>query len=204
MTENPYVNHLGDGVHIAYKVIENVGEFPQRGHNGELIAVPSGTEGQVPTYQADGTLAPADSSGGGVAIEQLTVSVDTEITGLTGNDNIAWTDSTGNTDSITWAIGTPTEIELAAGTYLVDVAILFTTSLPESAENLILLKIDGVSQTPVIRGYAHATASEVGVINSTRTLVLATAATLVINAQINFDTTASVYQSSAVVLTKIG
>lgn len=202
---NPYQTQIGDGVHIPADLLTAAGEIAQRGANGQLTAVASGTEGQVPTYQADGTLAPADSGGGsGATIEQLTVSVDTEITGLTGNDDIAWTDSTGNTDSITWAIGTPTEIELTAGTYIVDAAILFTTDLTESAENLIIFELDGVAQTPTIRGYAHATASEVGVLNGSRTLVLDTAATFVINAQINLNTTATVYQTSAIVITKIG
>lgn len=61
---NPYKNQLGDGVHIPSDLISNVGEIAQRGLNDELVAIASGSEGQVLTYQADGTLAAADATGG--------------------------------------------------------------------------------------------------------------------------------------------
>lgn len=64
---NPYNAQLGDGVHIPEDLIA-IGEIPSRGLNGELVAVPAGSEGQVPTYQADGTLAPGDVSGTGALI----------------------------------------------------------------------------------------------------------------------------------------
>lgn len=48
---------------IVQSLIVNPGEFVQRGANGALVVVHSGAAGQVPTYQADGSLAPAAAGG---------------------------------------------------------------------------------------------------------------------------------------------
>lgn len=62
---NPYkAENSGDGINVPSSLILDVGEIISRDVNGALVAVPAGTEGQVPTYQADGTIAPADGGGG--------------------------------------------------------------------------------------------------------------------------------------------
>lgn len=54
----------GDGRHVPVSLYSTDGGFVQRGKNDALVEVAPGTEGQVPTYQADGTLLASDASGG--------------------------------------------------------------------------------------------------------------------------------------------
>lgn len=165
-----------------------------------LVPVPDGDDTHF--LNGDGAWTVPPGGEGTFTAEQLTLSLDTEAAGLTGNDNIEWTDSTGDTASITWSLLAPESVELASGVYVLDSHILFTTDIP-SVLSIVVPTLEGVGQVPGLAGLASSIESEVSLISGSRMLVLTAPATLVMNAQINLDAAASIYLTSSIVITRI-
>lgn len=191
----------GDGTHVPLNTFTDAGQILVSRTNGEPVALPIGEDDQVLGVE-DGTVAWVDASGGGgaFAVEQVTFTLDSQMA-HDGNDDIAWTDTTTESASITWDIGDPTEINLAAGVYLVDVAVLVVSDNPNGG-NTVILKLDGVNQLPIF-DMQIPLGGESTTLGGTRTLRVLAPAVLTVNVAVQLSSTASIEANTAVVVTRI-